>query len=264
VTPRPAARGEEGIVFRRCRDTIDARWRPVTGALALAVASVGAIQGLGGYAGASSAAAAPHDVVGRTSPRTDVPTTLRLTVSGPWPAAVPGAKLTATATVSAPGTVTFTQNGSAIRGCVGVPAPSTTATCTFSAPDAGRLEVVAELAPYAAGLQSSSQGLTLAVVAKRQSRNVGPFAVGSAALATGASATVAAAARAVNTAGYTRVWVVGHGRPGPADAGRSLERARAVARALLKDLASLGDHAARVLVRTGAAGYPSVTVTMGF
>lgn len=229
------------------------------GALALVVVTVA-----GAQLSSSSGADVPGTSVAHTSPGSASPTTLRLALSGPGREAVPGATLRAMATVSTPGTVTFTENGSAIRGCVGVPAPSTTATCTFPAPGSGQLRVVAELAPYGPDLQSSSQGLTITVVPRTQSRRVGPFAVGSAQLTKGVSATVAAAARVVRADGYTVVWAVGHDRAGPADEGRSVERARTVAAALAKDLASLEDHKVRILVRAGVAGYPSVTVTMGF
>ncbi len=188
--------------------------------------------------------------------------TVRLTVTGPGVAAVSGARLTATATVSVPGTVTFSANGRTVPGCLGVPAPATTATCHLRAGSAGRLTVTASLAPASPDDAPSSQGVTFGVVAPRRATRIGPFAIGGATLTPSLARQVALAATAIARDGYRVVGVLGHERPGSADGGGALARARAVAARLRSDLAARGAGSVRVVVAVGTSGAPSVTVTM--
>ncbi|OYV59260.1 MAG: hypothetical protein B7Z69_07585 [Actinobacteria bacterium 21-73-9] len=190
--------------------------------------------------------------------------TVQVTVKGPGVAAVTGGRLTATASVSTPGTVTFSANGVTIPGCLGVPATATTATCAFRVGAVGSWRVVASLAPSSADYAPSSQGVTLRVVAARGATRVGPFVVGGAELTPALERQVSGVAATVARDGYTVVWVIGHERPTPADAGQALARARAVAALLHRDLAAHGAGAVRVVLGVGARGFPSATVTMGF
>ncbi len=185
--------------------------------------------------------------------------TVQLTVGGPGSEAVTGVLLTATATVSTPGTVTFSANGSIVPGCLGVPA-TTTATCRFRAGAAGPELVVAALAPVSPDFGPSSQSLTFRVVAASRASQVGPFDLGAATLTPALARQVAAVASTVALDHYRVVGVLGHERPGAADAGRALPRARAVAALLRRDLAARGAGSVRVVVGVGARGFPSVTL----
>lgn len=168
-------------------------------------------------------------------------------------ATAPYGPVTLVATASTPGTVTFSVAGSPVTGCVGVPAPSSSATCVLHPSAPGTLSVTASLAPYSANYQVSSATLTVRVVPGSAALAVGPFAPGSAALSGGARRATEALARLVARDGYTHVALVGSGgAPGGAPLGG--RRAAAVAAALTRDLAALGDTAVSVATRAVSQG----------
>lgn len=215
---------------------------------------------------ALTASLAPNDV--SDAPSTSAPvgvsvqpaaSTLRVSVTGPGVVPVPGVPLTATATVSTPGTVTFSANGRTIPGCLGVPA-TTTATCRFRAGSAGPVRVVATLAPSSPDVAPASQGVTFRVVVATRASRVGPFDPGAATLTAALARQVAAVASSIALDHYRVVRVLGHERPGAVDAGWALPRARAVAALLRRDLAAHGVTSVRVVVAVGARGLPSVTL----
>ncbi len=147
-----------------------------------------------------------------------------------------------TATGSVPGTLTFTEGGSALAGCVGLPAPSGTATCVTDL-GPGAHQVTVALAPYSANDAPSSASAGVKVVPATLTGSV-PFARGSSALDVAGRRALARLVRAAAADGYTRVRLVGLG-DGPGSAALARARAATVAAALRHDLSG-------VVVSTGA------------
>ena len=123
---------------------------------------------------------------------------------------------------SVPGTLTFSTSGSFIPGCVGLAAPSGSATCETSL-GAGTHEVTVALAPYSANDAPSSATRSVKVVAPLFHGSV-PFDRGSSDLGANGRRILAHLVRVIVADGYTRVSLFGRGDGGGTT---SLARARA-------------------------------------
>ena len=163
------------------------------------------------------------------------------------------------ATVSTPGTVTFVADGSPVAGCVGVPAPTTSAQCWWVPRDSGTTTVTASLAPESPDFATASAAVRVRVDAPQASWVVGPFVGESAAPSRRVDAAVQSVSALVAHDGYRVVIVVGAAGPsGGAEVSR--ERADVVRGILSRDLARRGVRGVRVVVAASGARTENVVV----
>lgn len=173
----------------------------------------------------------PHDVTVSPAPSS---VTLALSDSTTFV----GLAIGATATVSTPGTVTFSLDGSRVPGCVGLPA-TTTATCSVAANAKGHHALSAALAPYSPDYSGSSATAHGIVVLTLQGLVIGPFAAGASVLSGPARAEVGALARLIVLDGYRRVTLIGEHTTDETSA-TATARVASVVTALDRDLSALG------------------------
>ncbi len=151
------------------------------------------------------------------------------TVTAAFPSApVASGPVSLPATGSVAGTLSFSVGGSFLPGCVGLAAPSGSATCHASL-GVGSHPVTVALAPYGANDAPSNVTQVVKVVSRLLSGSV-PFARGSSALDPAGRAALARLVAAIAAGGYTQVHLVGLG-DGPGTG--ALARARAVTVAVI-------------------------------
>ena len=201
---------------------------PIAGCASLAATTTATCVWTPSSAGASglSATLAPSDAtyLPSTSPTLALsvaPEPTTVTPSFPTGSVASG-RVSLSAAGSVPGTMTFSESGSLIPGCVGLAAPSGSATCEASL-GAGSHQVTVALAPYSANDAPSSATRGVKVVAPLFHGSV-PFERGSSDLDANGRRILAHLVRVIVADGYTRVSLFGRG---DGEGTTSLARARA-------------------------------------